>query len=141
LVVRRFKDLGHQLAIYDLEGRKQSDVAIDGTARISFDRGDGEDNELYLDVDDRLRPARVERLDVLTGRLETLQASKAPHNLADMQLRQVRAKSKDGTEMPITLMHRPDVTADGSNRTLLYGYGGYGISQWPYYSNLAAAWV
>jgi prolyl oligopeptidase len=141
LLVRRFKDLGHQLAIYDLEGKKQSDVAIDGTLRINFERGDGEDNELFLDVDDRLRPARMERLDLATGRLETIQASKAPHNLADMQQRQVRAKSKDGTEVPITLIHRPDVALDGSNRTLLYGYGGYGISQWPFYWSLVAAWV
>lgn len=141
LVVRRFKYLGHQLSIYDLEGKKQSDVAIEGTARITFDRGEGEDSELYLDVDDRLRPARIERLDVLTGRVETLRASQAPHNLADVQLREVRARSKDGIEIPITLMHRPDVTPDGSNRTLLYGYGGYGISQWPVYSSLAAAWV
>jgi prolyl oligopeptidase len=141
LIVRRFKDLGHQLAIYDLEGRKQADVEIAGTPRITFERGDGEDNELYVDVDDRLHPARIERLDVSTGRLETFHASKAPHNLADMQLRQVRAKSKDGTEVPITLVHRPDVTPDGSNRTLLYGYGGYGISQWPFYSSFAAAWL
>ena len=58
-----------------------------------------------------------------------------------MQVRQVRAKSKDGTEVPITLIHRPDVALDGSNRTLLYGYGGYGISQWPIYSGFVAAWV
>jgi prolyl oligopeptidase len=141
LIVRRFKDLGHQLSIYDLDGKKQSDVAIDGTVRISFDRGDGEDAELYLDVDDRRQPAQLKRLNVLTGQLDTLQPSKAPHALADVELRQVRAKSKDGTEIPITLMHRPGISLDGSNRTLLYGYGGYGISQWPVYSTLVAAWV
>lgn len=141
LLVRRFKDLGHQLSIYDLDGMKQSEVEIDGTVRIRFERGDGEDKELYLDVDDQRRPPRIERLDVLTGRVETVQTSKAPHDLADMQLRQVRAKAKDGTEIPITLMHRADLVPDRSNRTLLYGYGGYGISQWPFYSSLAAAWV
>ncbi len=141
LIVRRFKDLGHQLSIYDLEGKPQADVAIDGTVRIGFERGDGEDGELFLDVDDRRRPARTERLNVLTGQLETLRPSKAPHDLADMATRQVRAKGKDGTEIPITLLHRPDLPLDGSNRTLLYGYGGYGISQWPVYSTLAAAWV
>jgi prolyl oligopeptidase len=86
----RFKDLGHQLSIYDLEGKKQSDVEVPGATRVSFERGDGEDPELFLDIDDRLRPARLDRLDLVTGKLETLQASKAPHNLADMQLRQVQ---------------------------------------------------
>jgi prolyl oligopeptidase len=37
-------------------------------------------------------------------------------------------------------MHRRD-TPDGSNRTLLYGYGGFGISQWPFYSSFVAAWI
>jgi prolyl oligopeptidase len=141
LIVRSFKDLGHQLAIYDLDGKKQHDVAIDGTVRVSFERGDGEDPELFLDIDDRRRPARIERLNVLTGKLETLQPSKAPHDLSDIAMRQVRARSKDGTDVPITLMHRPDLPLDGANRTLLYGYGGYGISQWPFYWSLAAAWV
>src|SRR5262249_49945220 len=136
-----FKDLGHQLSIFDLEGKKQADVAIDGTVRIGFERGEGEDNELYLDVDDRRRQARLMRLDVQTGHVESIRESKASHNLADMDRRQGRAKGKDGTEIPITLMHRPDLPGDGAQRTLLYGYGGYGISQWPTYSSLAAAWV
>jgi len=141
LIVRSFKDLGHQLSIYDLEGKKQSDVAIDGTVRIDFVRGDGEDKELYLDIDDRRHPARMGTLNVETGRLETLHATKAPHDLADIEMRQVRATSKDGTEVPITLMHRRDIPHDGANRTLLYGYGGFGISQRPAYSQLIAAWI
>jgi prolyl oligopeptidase PreP (S9A serine peptidase family) len=88
------KDLGHQLSIYDLEGQKQRDVMIDGTVPISFERGDGEDKELYLDVDDRQHPARVECLDVETGRLQTLYTSKAPHDLADIDVKQVRATSR-----------------------------------------------
>jgi prolyl oligopeptidase len=141
LVVRRFKDLGHQLSIYDLEGKKQSDVDIDGTVRVSFSRGDGEDKELYLDVGDRQRSHRVETLNVETAQLQTLYASRAPHDLADIEVKQVHATGKDGTEIPVTLMHRRDIALDGSNRTCLYGYGGFGISLWPYYSNFIAAWI
>ncbi|MGH6816492.1 MAG: prolyl oligopeptidase family serine peptidase [Hyphomicrobiaceae bacterium] len=142
LLVRRFRDLGHKLGIYDLDGQHRVDVAMDGgPMRIHFLAGEREDSELHLDVDDRRRPARMERLNVMTGRVETVRPSKAPHSLADMELRHVHAKSKDGTEVPVTLMHRADIAADGSNRTLLTGYGSYGISQWPGYSSFVAAWL
>ena len=41
----------------------------------------------------------------------------------------------------MTLIHRPGITLDGDNRTLLYAYGGFGISLWPGYSERVAAWV
>jgi prolyl oligopeptidase len=41
----------------------------------------------------------------------------------------------------MTLIHRPDIATDGSNRTLLYAYGGFGFALWPYYSERIAAWV
>ena len=140
-VVRRFKDLGHQVAIHDIEGKKQADIPIEGTVRIGFERGDRASTEVTLDVDDRRRPVRQVRINVVTGRIEGTTESKAPHTLEGIELREIKARSKDGTEVPLTLMHKPGLKLDGANRTLLYGYGSYGISQWPGYSSLAAAWV
>src|SRR5436305_2102560 len=48
---------------------------------------------------------------------------------------------RDGARVPVTLIHRPDIALDGSNRTLLYAYGGFGVSLWPGYSERIAAWV
>ena len=49
------------------------------------------------------------------------------------------AISKDGTRVPVNIVHRKDMKLDGSNPTLLYGYGGYGISMSPCFSPLTAA--
>jgi prolyl oligopeptidase len=49
--------------------------------------------------------------------------------------------SKDGTKFPVFIAHRKGITLDGSNPTLLYGYGGFNISMTPTYRVMAAAWM
>ena len=51
-----------------------------------------------------------------------------------LAVRQFEAISKDGTKVPYFLVGRADLPLDGSNPTILYGYGGYEISQLPNYS-------
>jgi len=48
---------------------------------------------------------------------------------------------RPGTKIPVTLMHRKGLTMTGEHRTLLYGHGGFGISLWPVFSALPAAWI
>jgi prolyl oligopeptidase len=141
LLVRHFKDLSHQLSIYDLEGVKLHDVALGERTMANFSSGERDATQLYLSVATRQQAGRVDKLNMLTGQTELHLASKAKHDLADVTVRTAYATAKDGTKIPVTLMHRPDLKLDGDNRTLLYGYGSYGITQWPGYSTLAATWI
>jgi prolyl oligopeptidase len=63
------------------------------------------------------------------------------HDLADIEVRADMATAPDGTKIPMTLIHRKGLAMTGEHRTLLYGYGGFGISLWPVFSALPAAWV
>ena len=51
------------------------------------------------------------------------------------------AVSKDGTRVPVTIVHRKDAKLDGNNPTLTYAYGGYGITMAPYFSPLLRLWL
>lgn len=51
------------------------------------------------------------------------------------------AKSLDGTLVPLSIIHRKDSRADHSGIAMLKGYGGYGISQQPYFDPLMLQWV
>ena len=55
--------------------------------------------------------------------------------------REVRVRSHDGAEVPLSIMHRADVKLDGSNSTLLYGYGAYGITEEPAFNPARLAWL
>ncbi|MED5618678.1 prolyl oligopeptidase family serine peptidase [Ideonella sp. BN130291] len=76
-----------------------------------------------------------------SNRREALKARPAFFDAAGMRVEQAFAKSKDGTEVPYFVVWPKGATADGSNPTLLYGYGGFEVSMQPWYSGgFGTAW-
>lgn len=59
---------------------------------------------------------------------------------ADLVATEVKVKSHDGTLVPLSIVHRKGLKLDGSNPTILFGYGAYGISQTPYYRPTWLPW-
>jgi prolyl oligopeptidase len=57
--------------------------------------------------------------------------SDPPFNFADVEVNRDFAVSKDGTKIPLNIIHKKGIALDGSHPTILYGYGGYGLSEAP----------
>jgi prolyl oligopeptidase len=64
-----------------------------------------------------------------------------PFDFSDAVVDRETCTSRDGTRVPMTVVHRRAMQRDGTHPTLLYGYGGYGISMSPYYSSLLRLWL
>ena len=62
-------------------------------------------------------------------------------NPTDIVSEEVKAPSYDGTMIPLSIVHRRDIKLDGSNPTLLEGYGAYGITLDPYFDPKILAWL
>ena len=62
-------------------------------------------------------------------------------NPDDYEVKQVFYRSKDGTRVPMFIAHKKGISSDGSNPTLLYGYGGFNISLLPVFSVGRLAWM
>ncbi len=75
-------------------------------------------------------PSQVYDFDLKTGKRTFLKESEIPsgHNKENYIARRISAKSHDGAEVPITILHHKDTPLDGSAPCLLYGYGSYGMS-------------
>lgn len=64
-----------------------------------------------------------------------------PYDAKKLETRYVNYKSKDGTEIPMYITCRKDIKLDGTNPTLLYGYGGYGITIEPSFDETTTLWL
>jgi prolyl oligopeptidase len=81
--------------------------------------------------------------EVKTGQLEpkkTALVSTSPVSFSDIEVTREFAPSKDGTKVPLNILRRKGTTLDGSNPTLLYGYGGYGLSMSPGFDFTRRLW-
>jgi len=77
------------------------------------------------------------RFDAASGKsVRTALYQTSPINFADAEVVREFATSKDGTRVPVNIIRRKGTTLDGTNPALLYGYGGYGISEEPNFAGL-----
>jgi len=79
----------------------------------------------------------------LNGKTEpakTALRSTSPVSFADIEVRREFATSKDGAKIPLNILFRKGMKPDGSNPTLLYSYGGYGISMSPNFDFTRRLW-
>jgi prolyl oligopeptidase len=64
----------------------------------------------------------------------------SPVDLGDIEVMREFATSKDGTQVPVNILHKRGLKRDGRNPTLLYGYGGYGINLTPSFDSTHRIW-
>lgn len=65
----------------------------------------------------------------------------SPADFSDVEIIRKFATSKDGTQVPVNIILKKGTQLDGNNPTILYGYGGYGSSQTPWYNRTLSLWL
>ncbi len=94
------------------------------------------ENESFVD------PSAWYRYDPPTGQVKkTALFESSPAGFSDSEVIRQVAVSKDGTHVPMSILRRKGTKLDGSNPTLLYGYGGYSISLSPAFSARMRWWL
>ena len=125
------------LEILDLATNELRSVALPETAGTV---GPQHNPEFHTDAyrfayTSLVSPASVFELDMTTAERRLLKATEVPNYDSAAYATELRhATSQDGTQVPISLVHRADVSRDGNAPLLLYGYGSYGISIDPTFS-------
>jgi prolyl oligopeptidase len=142
LVAQYLKDAHSAVSRYNLEGKLLGEVALEGLGTASGFRGRVEDGETYYAYSGFTTPPSVYRLDLATGKSSPWKEPVLQgFNPADYETKLTFYQSKDGTRVPLFIVARRGTKLDGSNRTLLYGYGGFNISMQPSFSPAWAGWV
>ncbi len=141
LVVAYMHDAQHQLKLYRLDGTFLQEIQLPTIGSIAGLSGRREDTEMFLAFTSFLYPTSILRYDFKTGKLALFRGAEIKFDPSQYETKQVFYRSKDGTRVPMFLTHRKGLKLDGSNPTLLYGYGGFNISITPSFSVSRLIWL
>jgi prolyl oligopeptidase len=135
------KDASAQVRVFDLDGKPLRDVELPGIGSVSGFQGRPEDTETFYQFSSFSTPASTYRYDLATGRSTLLFRPEVDFDPARFEVKQVFFPSRDGTRIPMFLAYKKGLKLDGNNPTLLTGYGGFNVPQYPTYSSMWIAWM
>lgn len=126
---------------YKLDGTKVRDITLSeaGTAK-GFSGGDAQ-KDVYYSFSNYKTPHSILKLNVESGDSVVYNKSEVNFDSDNYESKQVFYTSKDGTKVPMIITHKKGIELDGSNPTILYGYGGFNVSLQPRFSPTRAAWM
>jgi prolyl oligopeptidase len=131
----------NEMRVFALDGAALGKLPLPPTSSVSgFVRYSGE--QCLIRSESYTEPSRWLRYDPGSGSLSpTALAMKSPADYSDVEVRREFATSRDGTRVPISILVRKGTVLDGRAPLLLYGYGGYGLSEKPNFSARRKLWI
>ncbi len=140
-VASYLKDAYTQIKIYDLNGKFARSVELPGIGTAGGFGGKRFDTEAFYSFSSYNAPPTIYRYDFKTNKSEIFRQSNVKFDPNNYEVKQVFYNSKDGTRIPMFIVHKKGLKMDGNNPTLLYAYGGFNISLTPGFSVSRVAWM
>ncbi len=137
LIALYLEDASSRVRVFSGTGRLVREIALPGLGTVSTLHARHDLGDVYFPFTSFLTPTKILRTSVATGKTNAWQELTAPVDTGQFTVEQVRYPSKDGTQIPMFLVHKQGLVRDGKNPTLLYGYGGFNVNLTPSF----AAWV
>jgi len=134
-------DAATLVRVHGADGKPLSQVKLPGIGTASGFGGRWSDKETFFSFTSLTTPAEILRYDVKTGKIELFKKPKTAFNAEEFETRREFVTSKDGTRFPIFIAAKKGLKLNGTNPTLLYGYGGFNIAMTPGYGVTAATWL
>lgn len=141
LICDYLQDAKTAVKVYTLDGKFERDVKLPGIGTASGFGGKRKDAETFYSFSSFATPPSTYRYDIKTGESTLLRQAKVDFDPAQYEVKQVFYASKDGTKVPMFITHKKGIKLDGTNPTLLYGYGGFDISLTPGFSVSRLQWM
>ena len=133
------KDVTHRVYVHDLDGRREREIQLPTLGRVGGFGGQAQDTDVFYTFFSFTFPPTIYRYDIASGMSSVFRETEVPFNPSDYTTEQVFYQSKDGTRVPMFLVHKKDLVRDGQRPTLLYAYGGFNITQGPSFNPLRIA--
>jgi prolyl oligopeptidase len=129
------KDVTTRAYVHSLNGRLEHEIALPGLGTATGFAGDRDSTFVFFTFNSLNLPPTIYRYDIATKKTSVFRQPKVPgYDPAAYETKRIFYTSKDGTKVPMFLVHRKGLKLDGNNPTLLYAYGGFNVVQSPTFS-------
>ena len=125
-------DATQRVRLFSRDGTYKGEVALPGLGTVTGFYGNRNDTTLYYSFTSFTTPSEIYRYDISSGKSSLLFRPKDFENI--YEVKQLFVSSKDGTRVPLFVVHKKGIPLDGTRPALLTGYGGFDISRTPFYS-------
>ncbi|MEP6863981.1 MAG: prolyl oligopeptidase family serine peptidase, partial [Deltaproteobacteria bacterium] len=141
LALTYLKNASSQIALHDLAGKHVRDVELPGIGTSGGISGEPDEDIGYYSFTSFTEPQLIFKTSIKTGKSDEWARIKLPLDTSKVTTEQVWFPSKDGTKISMFLIHNKDAKKDGSNPTILYGYGGFNVSMTPGFAGSRMVWL
>ncbi|MEA3450840.1 MAG: prolyl oligopeptidase family serine peptidase, partial [Bacteroidota bacterium] len=142
IIVEYMHDVKSVLKIYDFNAKFIADVELPGIGNVSSVSANKDDNFFLYKFSSFTTPGNIIKFSFEDNSIETYYSTKFDGiDLDKFVVEQIFYESKDGTKIPMFLIHKKDIKLDGKNPTWLYAYGGFNISITPYFDVRKLPWL
>lgn len=140
-VLNYMKDAATRIRIYETDGKFVRDVELPGIGSAGGFGGKRTDWETFYSYSSYNAPPTIYRYDMKSGKSTVFREAKVKFDPSVYEVKQVFYRSKDGTKVPMFISYKKGMKLDGTNPTILYGYGGFNIASTPGFSVSRIAWM
>lgn len=132
IITHYMKDASSRLYVYNFNGQKTHEIPLEGFGTVESISGSASDSMMFFSYATFTSPGIVYRYNVNTARMAVQFKGTLPFDPSGFVTKQVFYNSKDGTRIPMFLVHKKGYQPEGGKTpTLLFGYGGFNISKTP----------
>ena len=140
LFITYLKDVAARAYVYSLDGKLENEITLPGPGTVGGFGGRNDDKFTFYSFTTFNFPGAIYKYDIATKKSTLFRQPEIPgFKSGDYETKQVFYNSKDGTRVPMFLVHKKGLKLDGNNPTLLYGYGGFNSTTSPGFSPLRLA--
>ena len=135
------QDAKTQIKQFSLAGELVRDVELPAIGTANGIGGKNDDKSFYYTFTSFTYPRTIFNYDIASGESTLYESPKIDFNAEDFETKQVFYESKDGTKIPMFIVHKKGLELNGKNPTYLYAYGGFNVSLTPRFSTSRIVWL
>ena len=140
LFVVMSRDVANRAYVYDLNGKLENEIPMPGVGAAGGFNGNRDDKVAFYVYTTLNYPPTIFKYDIASKKSAVFRTPDIPgFNAERYETKEIFYNSKDGTRVPMFVVHKKGLRLDGSNPALLYGYGGFNIAESPSFNALRLA--